>query len=155
MELPSAQRSLTAGDAHGAFSFADGVTAAAWCRLFAEAYAAAPADWDGLRAGAGAPARPATRRCLAIVHGRRHLFVYEPRRGRTHDVALPFRVARAFALRCGLLLQRDCADRAGGGGAGDAPAPRGWPVWFTLFHALEEPVPVGCVPSAASLVATY
>ena len=104
--LPSALRSLTAGDAHGAFSFADGVTTAAWCRLFAEAYAAAPADAEGgSRAGAGAPARPATRRCLAIVHGRRHLFVYEPRRGRTHEQAP---AARAHTVA----VTRDARTRA-------------------------------------------
>ena len=105
-------------------SFPDGVQDAAQCTL----YRGVGASVD---ACGGAP--PASRRCVAVLHGWSFLYVYSSE-GSIDDVALPFSACRLLPLRAGLLLQRRTR------GLGALPPPL--PTWFSVFHPLEAPVPV-------------
>jgi hypothetical protein len=87
--------------------------------------------------------QPSVMDCVAYLRGHNNLYVYEPNRGRTHDIVLSFKAKALFPLRCGLLIQRDTYK-------GSVPGP----VWFTLFNPFEEPVAVGAYPSITSLADT-
>jgi hypothetical protein len=147
------------------FSFRERVVCAVWCTFPGDAYAAV-AGGGGAHAMPSALATSPASTSLAVLYGARGLFVYT-RTGATFDVVLPFPARAAFPLHCGLLLQRETGAKGGereeeretdgrAGGLGAAsPAGRrpraatGIPVWYSLFHPLEEPSPVAVLGDSA------